>query len=260
DRRSAAGGVLPPGRLEAGTGEGETLAAAGPLGYPGNRPEATPQRSVQSEPADAEGLSAEGGTGSALELYLRRSDAALPAAMDRPVALAASGALSKAGPHAARSPRWHPKLLPDESAAGGCGGRQREYQVTAAPRTRLQKPSLPPAEGPAHGRDQNRIRGIQESGLKCSLRRIPAQSRISIWVRHLQAGAFESLLLVRSYNLTDTSRATRRGELVDPRLPVFVVDFGPRYVSLSVAMDAPQVHGRATRALVGTVISGAQKV
>ena len=91
-------------------------------------------------------------------------------------ALAASGALSKAGPHAARSPRWHPKLLPDESAAGGCGGRQREYQVTAAPRTRLQKPSLPPAEGPAHGRDQNRIRGIQESGLKCSLRRIPAQS------------------------------------------------------------------------------------
>src|SRR5207247_2085424 len=97
--------------------------------------------------------------------------------MDRPVALAASGALSKAGPHAARSPRWHPKLLPDESAAGGCGGRQREYQVTAAPRTRLQKPSLPPAEGPAHGRDQNRIRGIQESGLECSLRRIPAQSR-----------------------------------------------------------------------------------
>ena len=68
----------------------------------------------------------------------------------------------------------------DEGASGGSGGREWEYQVTAAPRTGIQKPALPAAKIPAHGGDQDRICGLQESGLKCMSCRIPAQSQNSL--------------------------------------------------------------------------------
>ena len=62
-------------------------------------------------------------------------------------------------------------------AAGRCRGHQREHQDSAPARPRVQEPALSAAEGPAHGGHQNRIRGFQESGLKCGPRRILAQSR-----------------------------------------------------------------------------------
>src|ERR1035438_2816387 len=97
--------------------------------------------------------------------------------MDRSTPLAASGAVPEVSGDAAGPSRRHPELLPDEGATGGRGSREWEYQVTAAPRAGIQEPALHAAEGPAHGGDQDRIRGIQESGLKCGPRRIPAQSR-----------------------------------------------------------------------------------
>src|ERR1035438_10554699 len=98
--------------------------------------------------------------------------------MDRSTPLAASGAVPEVSGDAAGPSRRHPELLPDEGATGGRGSREWEYQVTAAPRAGIQEPALHAAEGPAHGGDQDRIRGIQESGLKCGPRRIPAQSQI----------------------------------------------------------------------------------
>src|ERR1035438_659545 len=100
--------------------------------------------------------------------------------MDRSTPLAASGAVLEVSGDAAGPSRRHPELLPDEGATGGRGSREWEYQVTAAPRAGIQEPALHAAEGPAHGGDQDRIRGIQESGLKCGPRRIPAQSQISL--------------------------------------------------------------------------------
>jgi hypothetical protein len=41
----------------------------------------------------------------------------------------------------------------------------------------MPKPALSAAEGPANGSNQDRIRGIQESGLKCGSHQIPAESR-----------------------------------------------------------------------------------
>src|SRR6202011_5282764 len=84
--------------------------------------------------------------------------------------------VSEVGSDAAGSPGRHPELLPDQSASGRGGSRQREYQVTAAPRSWLQEPALSDAEGPADGRDQDRICGLQESSLKCESRRIPAEN------------------------------------------------------------------------------------
>src|SRR5664280_957959 len=99
--------------------------------------------------------------------------------MDRSTPLAASGAVPEVSGDAAGPSRRHPELLPDEGAAGGCGSREWEYQVTAAPRSGIQEPALSAIKVPAHGGDQDRIRGLQESGLKCGSRRIPAQSQIN---------------------------------------------------------------------------------
>ena len=41
-----------------------------------------------------------------------------------------------------------------------------KHQIPITPRPRVQKPSLPVAQSPTHGRLQNRIRGLQESSLK----------------------------------------------------------------------------------------------
>jgi hypothetical protein len=51
----------------------------------------------------------------------------------------------------------HLELLPHQSSSGRGGSRQREYQVTGASRSWLQEPAVSAAEGPAHGRGQNRI-------------------------------------------------------------------------------------------------------
>lgn len=91
--------------------------------------------------------------------------------------LAAAGTLSEAGVDAAGSSGRHSELLPDQGTSGRGGSGEREYQVTVAPWPWLQEPALSATEGPAHGRDQDRICGLQESSLKCGYRRIPAESR-----------------------------------------------------------------------------------
>src|SRR5215475_7016619 len=90
--------------------------------------------------------------------------------------MAAVEAIRKAGPDASGSFGWNPELLPHQSADGRCGGGERQHQKSAETWPRLQEPALPSAEGPAHGRDQNRICGFRESSLKCGTLRILAQS------------------------------------------------------------------------------------
>src|SRR5689334_5839800 len=100
---------------------------------------------VRPEPQTAEGLSAEGEPGSTLELSLRRSHAAVSGGLDEATSLAASGAISKAGADAPRTPARNPELLSHQGADGRGGGYQRQSQNPAAPRTWLQKPALPAA-------------------------------------------------------------------------------------------------------------------
>src|SRR4051794_6422507 len=47
---------------------------------------------------------------------------------DRSTPMAAPEAIRKAGRDASRPPRWHPKLLPHQSAPGSSGSRQRQHQ------------------------------------------------------------------------------------------------------------------------------------
>ena len=51
--------------------------------------------------------------------------------LDRSASLAAAGAVSEAGADAARSPRRHSELLPDQGPLGRRGSRQRQHQVAA---------------------------------------------------------------------------------------------------------------------------------
>src|SRR5436190_14791374 len=104
-------------------------------------------------------------------------DDAISTELDEPTAMAAAGAISKACRYAHRASRWNSELLPNEGADGRSGGGERQYQVTASPGPRIQEPEVPPAEGTTHGGDQNRICRCSESGLKCALYQILAQSR-----------------------------------------------------------------------------------
>src|ERR1700736_2283188 len=103
--------------------------------------------------------------------------------MDRSAPLAATRTLSETGSDAAGSPRGHPELLSDQSSPGRGRSREREYQVTPPPRPWLQEPALSATEGPANGRNPDRICGLQESSLKCGFYRIPAESRLRIFVK-----------------------------------------------------------------------------
>lgn len=71
--------------------------------------------------------------------HYERGDAQLPPTLDRETSLAASGAVSEAGPDATGSPGRHPELLPDESGHGGSGSREWKHQVTATSRAGISK-------------------------------------------------------------------------------------------------------------------------
>ena len=79
---------------------------------------------------------------------------------------------------AARSPRRHSELLPDERATGRSGSRKWEHQVTAR-RGRgyenLHYLLLKAQRVAATSSDQDRICGFQESSLKCRPPRIPGE-------------------------------------------------------------------------------------
>src|ERR1039457_4723795 len=96
--------------------------------------------------------------------------------MDRSTPLAATATLSEAGWDIAGSSPGNSELLPDEGTPGCRRSREREHQVPAAPRPRLSEPALSTVEGATHGGDQDRIRGLQKSSLKCGSRRILAES------------------------------------------------------------------------------------
>ncbi len=66
-----------------------------------------------------------------------------------------------------------------ESPAGSRRSDQREYQNPAEPGPRVQEPTISPAEGPADGCHQNRIRGLREGRMNNRARRFLAQSRKS---------------------------------------------------------------------------------
>src|ERR1039457_7657268 len=86
------------------------------------------------------------------------------------------------------------KYILAQSIDGRGGSSERQHQESAPPRPWLPEPALPIAESLKNGRDQDRIRRLQESSLKCPLSRIPAQSQIFKvahyrnlrWLRHRQ--------------------------------------------------------------------------
>src|ERR1035438_2429235 len=159
-----------------GHGERQTLAAVEQMGQPDGRQAPRAEPTLRSQPESVQGLHPQREPGPAVDVPLRRRDAELPATVDRSTPVAASGPLPETGADVAGSPRRHSELLPEEGATGGRGSREWEHQVTTAPRMGIQEPALSAIEVPAHGGDQNRIRGLQESGLKCGSRRIPAES------------------------------------------------------------------------------------
>jgi len=77
---------------------------------------------------------------------------------------------------AAGAPRRDSQLLSDERAPRSCRSHQRQPQSPTTPWSRLQEPPVSPPQSAASGRNQNRIRGVQESSLKCGSRQILAQS------------------------------------------------------------------------------------
>ena len=88
------------------------------LAQPGSRQAASVERTVCAEPAHAQSLSPQGEPLAVVELHLRRGHVALPAELDRPVALAAAETDGETGPHVAGSSRGHLELLPDEGPMG----------------------------------------------------------------------------------------------------------------------------------------------
>src|ERR1700733_6188805 len=95
--------------------------------------------------------------------------------MDRPVALAAAETDGETSPHVAGSSRGYFELLPDEGTDGCSGSRQRQYQSSATPRSRLSRHELSAAEGAALGRHKDRIRRFPESRVECVLLQIVVQ-------------------------------------------------------------------------------------
>src|ERR1700761_6696123 len=85
--------------------------------------------------------------------------------MDRPVAVAKARTLQEAGFDVTPTPGGNPQLLPDESSFWSCRRGQRQHQVAAPPRPRIQKPPLSSAQGSAHGYSKNRIRRFPQSRL-----------------------------------------------------------------------------------------------
>ena len=71
------------------------------------------------EPTHPQSLSPQGESFAVMELHLRRGYGALPAELDRPVALAAAETDGETCPHVTGSSRGHLELLPDESSNGG---------------------------------------------------------------------------------------------------------------------------------------------
>src|ERR1035438_10953 len=112
-----------------------------------------------------------------MEVHLLRSHAALPAELDRPVALAAAQAHGETGADAAAPSGGNLELLPDQSPPGCSGSDQWKHQSPIASWSRLSRSRLLAAEGAALGRYQDRIRRFSESRLKCALRQILVQSR-----------------------------------------------------------------------------------
>src|SRR5216684_2652048 len=80
------------------------------------------KRTVPIEPEADEGVPVERKPGPAVDLYLRRSDVALPAELDRSIALAAADAVSEVSPDVIGSSGRHSELLPGEATVGGRGG------------------------------------------------------------------------------------------------------------------------------------------
>src|ERR1035438_4956193 len=114
-----------------------------------------------------------------MEVHLLRSHAALPAELDRPVQTCALPIYGETGAAAAEPSGGNLELLPDQSSPGCSGSDQWKHQSPIASWSRLSRSRLLAAEGAALGRYQDRIRRFSESRLKCALRQILVQSRLT---------------------------------------------------------------------------------
>src|SRR5271166_1596060 len=138
------------------------------------------ESAVPTESACLQGLSAEGEPGAVVGLPLRKGHVQLSAEMDGSTEVAAVDAVRQARRHVAEPSGWHSELLPHEGSLRSGRSGQRECSFTYQPRSWLQEPAIPAAEGQAAGRDQPRIRRsseIHESRVEWPLLRIPAESR-----------------------------------------------------------------------------------
>src|SRR6516165_4734199 len=115
-----------------------------------------------------------------MELHLRGGHVALPAKLDRSIALAAIAAYGKAGPHVTGSPGGHPQLLPDQGADGSDRSGERQHQSASPAWPRISRHELFAPEGATLGGHQDPIHRFAESRVICVFSQILVQSRKTI--------------------------------------------------------------------------------
>ena len=154
-----------------------------PLEEPGAETTRRAEPAVPVEPAGVQSLHAQGESGTALGLPLRRCHGQVSGQLGGSIAVAAIALISEARCDVDQALGRHLELLPDPGALWGGRGSQREHSHVDQPRARLSESPLLAAEGQADGRDQRRIHRRshrQESSLKWPIRRILTQSRFCV--------------------------------------------------------------------------------
>ena len=106
--------------------------------------------------------------------------AALPAKLDRSIALAAAGPHGEAGCHVAQTPGRNSELLQDQGPDGGSRSGEWKHQSAASTGTWLPGSQLLASESAALGRHQDRIRCLSESYVECVLLQILVQNQNSL--------------------------------------------------------------------------------
>src|SRR5450432_4370776 len=127
------------------------MAAVEPLEEPDAGAPRRTQPTVPDEPANVQGLSAEGKSGTPVDIHVPGSHDQLPAEVDGSTKVAAAEAVREARRYAVETRGRHRELLPDQGPDGCGGSRQRQHPNADQPRARLQEPPLPAAQGQAAG-------------------------------------------------------------------------------------------------------------
>src|SRR6202050_5323127 len=129
------------------------MAAVEPVEEPGAETTRRAEPALPVEPASVQGLHAQGESGKALGLPLRRGHGQIFGQVGGSAAVAAIALVSETRRDVDQAPGRHSKLLSDPGALWGGRSGQREYSHVDQPWARLSESPLPAPEGQADGRD-----------------------------------------------------------------------------------------------------------